>query len=540
MAMHEIICPHCGKAFKIDEAGYADILKQVRDGEFHRQLHERLELAEQDKRNAVELAQTKAASESQRDAAAKDAEIQELKAKLDAVEAAQKLAVVEARSAVEKERDALANELELAKQDKQNAVELAQTKAASESQMDASAKDSEIQELKAKLYAVEAAQKLAVVEARSAVEKERDSLANDLELARQDKRNAVELAQMRAASESQKDAAAKDAEIQSLKAKLDAVEAAQKLAISEAINAVERDCDKLKGDLEKAELAKQLAEKSLKDKYETQIKDRDDAIERLRDMKARLSTKMVGETLEQHCETEFNRIRATAFPRAYFEKDNDARTGSKGDYIFRDTNEAGTEIVSIMFEMKNEDDRTATKSKNEDFLKQLDKDRTEKGCEYAVLVSLLEPDSELYNTGIVDMFHRFPKTYVVRPQFFIPMITLLRNAAINSLQYKSELALVKAQNVDISNFESKLVTFQSAFAKNYEQASKHFQTAIEEIDKSIDHLQKTKDALLGTDRSLRLANDKAQDVTIKKLTRGNPTMAAKFSDLTNKAPSDAG
>ena len=449
MAMHEIICPHCGKAFKIDEAGYADILKQVRDGEFHRQLHERLELAEQDKRNAVELAQTKAASESQKEAAAKEAEIQELKAKLNAVEAAQKLAVVEARSAVEKERDAL---------------------------------------------------------------------ANDLELARQDKRNAVELAQMRAASESQKDAATKDAEIQSLKAKLDAVEAAQKLAISEAINAVERDCDKLKGDLEKAELAKQLAEKSLKDKYETQIKDRDDAIERLRDMKARLSTKMVGETLEQHCETEFNRIRATAFPRAYFEKDNDARTGSKGDYIFRDTNEAGTEIVSIMFEMKNEDDRTATKCKNEDFLKQLDKDRTEKGCEYAVLVSLLEPDSELYNTGIVDMFHRFPKTYVVRPQFFIPMITLLRNAAINSLQYKSELALVKAQNVDISNFESKLVTFQTAFAKNYEQASKHFQTAIDEIDKSIDHLQKTKDALLGTDRSLRLANDKAQDVTIKKLT----------------------
>src|ERR1017187_1295656 len=377
MAMHEIICPHCGKAFKIDEAGYADILKQVRDGDFERQLHERLELAEQDKQNAVELAQTKAASESQRDA---------------------------------------------------------------------SAKDTEIQELKAKLNAVEAAQKLAVVEARSAVEKERDSLANDLELARQDKRNAVELAQMRAASESQKDAAAKDAEIQSLKAKLDAVEAAQKLAISEAINAVERDCDKLKGDLEKAELAKQLAEKSLKDKYETQIKDRDDAIERLRDMKARLSTKMVGETLEQHCETEFNRIRATAFPRAYFEKDNDARTGSKGDYVFRDSDDAGIEIVSIMFEMKNENDRTATKNKNEDFLKQLDKDRTEKGCEYAVLVSLLEPDSELYNTGIVDMFHRFPKTYVVRPQFFIPMITLLRNAAINSLQCKSELALLKAQN----------------------------------------------------------------------------------------------
>jgi hypothetical protein len=239
-----------------------------------------------------------------------------------------------------------------------------------------------------------------------------------------------------------------------LKAKLDAIEVAQKLAITEAVSAVEKERDELKSGLERAELEKQLAEKSLKDKYETQIKDRDDAIERLRDMKARLSTKMVGETLEQHCETEFNRIRATAFPRAYFEKDNDARTGSKGDYIFRDSDEAGTEIVSIMFEMKNESDRTATKNKNEDFLKELDKDRTEKGCEYAVLVSLLEPDSELYNTGIVDVFHRYPKMYVVRPQFFLPIITLLRNAAMNSLKYKSELALVKAQNIDITNFET--------------------------------------------------------------------------------------
>jgi hypothetical protein len=540
MAMHEIICPHCGKAFKIDEAGYADILKQVRDGDFERQLHERLELAEQDKRNAVELAQSKAASESQKDVAAKDAEIQQLKAKLDAGEVARKLAITEALSVVKKERDNLANELELAKQDKRNAVELAQSKAAGESQKDAAAKDAEIQQLKAKLDAGEVARKLAITEALSVVEKERDNLANELELAKQDKRNAVELAQSKAASESQKDSAAKNAEIQGLKAKLDAVEAAQRLAISEAVSAVEKDRDKLKGDLEKVELEKQLAEKSLKDKYETQIKDRDDAIERLRDMKARLSTKMVGETLEQHCETEFNRIRATAFPRAYFEKDNDVRAGSKGDYIFRDEDEVGTDIVSIMFEMKNEDDRTATKNKNEDFLKQLDKDRTEKGCEYAVLVSLLEPDSELYNTGIVDMFHRYPKMYVIRPQFFIPMITLLRNAAINSLQYKSELALVKAQNIDISNFENRLLTFQTAFAKDYDLASRHFQTTVDEIDKSIDHLQKTKEALLGTVRSLRLANDKAQDVTIKKLTRGNPTMAAKFSDLANKDPSDAG
>lgn len=358
-----------------------------------------------------------------------------------------------------------------------------------------------------------------------------------LELAEQDKQNAIELAKTKVASESQKVAAAKDAEIQDLKAKLDVIEVKQTLAITEAVSVVVKERDQLKNGLERAELEKQLSEKALKDKYETQIKDRDDAIERLRDMKARLSTKMVGETLEQHCETEFNRIRATAFPRAYFEKDNDARSGSKGDYIFRDLDEVGTEIVSVMFEMKNESDRTGTKNKNEDFLKELDRDRTEKGCEYAVLVSLLEPDSELYNTGIVDMFHRYPKMYVVRPQFFLPIITLLRNAAMNSLQYKSELALVREQNIDITTFETELDTFKSAFAKNYDLASKRFQAAIDEIDKSIDHLQKTKEALLGTDRNLRLANDKAQDVTIKRLTRGNPTMAAKFAEFKKSDPS---
>ena len=466
--MHEIICPHCSKAFKIDEAGYADILKQVRDGAFEQQLHERLELAEQDKRNAVALAQANAAGEMQKSAVAKDSEIQELKARLDAAVVARKLAITEALGAVQKERDALANELQQAKRDRVAAAELAEAK-----------------------------------------------LVNGLQQA----------------------AADKDAEIQALKAKLDATEVMRKLAITEAVNGVERERDELKNGLARAELEKQLAEKSLKDKYETQIKDRDDAIERLRDMKARLSTKMVGETLEQHCETEFNRIRATAFPRAYFEKDNDARTGSKGDYIFRDLDESGTEIVSIMFEMKNENDRTSTKNKNEDFLKELDKDRTEKGCEYAALASLLAPDSELYNTGIVDVFHRFPKMYVVRPQFFLPIITLLRNAAMNSLKYKSELALVKAQNIDITNFEDKLETFKTGFAKNYEAASNSFKKAIDEIDKSIDHLQKTKDALLGTDRNLRLANDKAQDVTIKKLTRGNPTMAAKFAEIKNPGAS---
>lgn len=462
--MHEIICPHCTKAFKIDEAGYADILKQVRDADFEKQLHERLEFAEQEKLSAVELAIAKASSELQRATATKNAEIQELRSRLDTEEVARKLAVNEALSAVEKERDTLAYELEQTRREQESASKLVEAK-----------------------------------------------FLNEM----------------------QKSAATKESEILELKAKLESLEMGKKLAIAEAVNFVEKERDSLQSGLEKVRLEKQLSEKSLKDKYETQIKDRDDTIERLRDMKARLSTKMVGETLEQHCEVEFNRIRATAFPKAYFEKDNDARTGSKGDYVFRDRDDAGTEIVSIMFEMKNEGDQTATKKKNEDFLRELDKDRVEKQCEYAVLVTLLEPESELYNTGIVDVFHRYPKMYIVRPQFFIPIITLLRNAAMNSLQYKSELALMKAQNIDITNFESELEAFKSAFAKNYDLASKRFQTAISEIDKSIDHLQKTKEALLGTDRNLRLANDKAQDVTIKKLNRGNPTMAAKFSDLKN-------
>ena len=355
-----------------------------------------------------------------------------------------------------------------------------------------------------------------------------------LALAEKEKQAAIALARVQVASELQQAAAAKDSRIQALTAQIESHEMRQKLAIQDALGALERERDQLRSSLEKSALEKQLAEKSLKDRYETQLKDRDDMIERLRDLKARLSTKMVGETLEQHCENEFNRLRATAFPRAYFEKDNDARSGSKGDYIFRDVDESGTEIVSIMFEMKNESDTTATRSRNEDFLKELDRDRTEKGCEYAVLVSLLEPDSELYNSGIVDVFHRYPKMYVVRPQFFLPIITLLRNAAMNALHYKSELALAKAQNVDITRFEEELESFKSAFGRNYDLASRRFQTAIEEIDKSIDHLQKTREALLGTDRNLRLANDKAQDVTIKKLTRGNPTMAAKFTAL--KAP----
>ena len=452
--MNEIICPHCSKAFKIDEAGYADILKQVRDHAFEEQLQERLTLAEKEKESALALARHQALSEMQMAEAAKEKELQELRAKLQAGEVAQKLAISDALKVVEKERDSLLRDLEQAKSDNESATKLIEARL-----------NQEIQELKSKLNATDTSKQLAITQAVSVVEKERDTLQHKLS---------------------------------------------------------------------QAELEKQAAERSLKDKYETQIKDRDDAIERLRDMKARLSTKMVGETLEQHCETEFNRIRSTAFPRAYFEKDNDASSGSKGDYIFRDVDENDTPIVSIMFEMKNESDTTATKKKNEDFLKELDKDRNEKGCEYAILVSLLEPESDLYNSGIVDVFHRYPKMYVIRPQFFIPMITLLRNAAMNSLEYKQELALVKAQNIDITNFESDLDVFKTAFARNYDLASRKFKTAIDEIDKSIDHLQKTKEALIGTDRNLRLANDKAQDVTVKKLTRKNPTMKAAFEQLEDK------
>lgn len=435
--MHEIICPHCDKAFKIDESGYADIVKQVRDQQFKEQIHERLKLAEKEKLSAIELTKSQIISESEKAVAAKDAEIKELMNKLDAGDVKQKLAVTEALSAVEKERDQLLNQLQQATKEKQSAAQLA------------------------------------------------DAKLN---------------------SELQKVAATKEAELQ-----------------------------QLKNDLERTKYEKQLAETNLKDKYETQIKDRENEIERLRDMKAKLSTKMVGETLEQHCETEFNRIRATAFPRAYFEKDNDASAGTKGDFIFRDSvkdnEEDDIEIVSIMFEMKNENDETATKKKNEDFFKKLDKDRNAKGCEYAVLVSLLEPENELYNSGIVDVSHRYPKMYVIRPQFFIPIITLIRNAAENATQYKTELALMKSQNVDITNFEEDLETFKKGFARNYELASKKFKTAISEIDKTIDHLNKTKAALLGSENQLRLANNKADDLTVKKLTKNNPTMKAKFRKI---------
>jgi len=401
--MNEIICPHCKKAFKIDEAGYADILSQVRDQKFEEEIHNRLKLAEQSKLDAVKLAEANLKNTIQQAFAEKEKQLAEMKSRL--------------------ENAALQKQLE----------------------------------------------------------------------------------------------------------------------INKAVGEVEKKRNDLENDLKNKELEKEVLVQTLREKYAAELKAKDDIIkikneeiDFRKDLKQKLSTKMLGESLEQHCEIEFNKLRTTAFPKAKFGKDNDSSTGSKGDFIYREEDENGTEIISIMFEMKNEADETATKKKNDDFLKELDKDRNEKKCEYAVLVSMLESDSELYNTGIVDVSYKYPKMYIVRPQFFIPIITLLRNAAMNSLQYKAELALMKSENIDITNFEDNINKFKEGFSKNFDLARRQYQSAIAEIDKAIVNLQKTKESLTSSENNLRLANDKADDLTIKKLTKGNPTMISKFNDLNNK------
>ena len=423
--MNEIICPNCTKAFKIDEAGYADIQKQVRDHLFEEELNSRLQLAEKDKDSAVKLAEANIKSSLQNELANKEKELIALKAK---------------------------SELELSKE--------------------LSKKEVEISDMQSQILSAELTKTIAVSTAVKKVEKERDGLVIDLKLKESENK------------------------------------------------------------LQEKTLQEQFANK-LTTKDET-IKNRDEEISRLKDFKQKLSTKMVGESLEQHCEVEFNKLRAIAFPNAYFEKDNDSSGGTKGDYIYKEFDESGNEIISIMFEMKNENDETASKKKNEDFFAKLDKDRQDKNCEYAVLVSLLEKDNEFYNTGIVDVSYKSKKMYVVRPQFFIQIITLLRNAALNSMKYKAELNLMKNQNIDITKFEEKVDIFRKGFAHNYDLASRKFTTAIAEIDKTITHLNKTKEALLSSENNLRLANNKADELTIKKLTSGNPTMKAKFDELNNQ------
>jgi len=391
--------------------------------------------------------------------------------------------------------DEMSKRLKVLEKDKEKSVELAIQNIRLEMQEAAFLNEKKMQELQSQLSAAHSEKTMAVNKIKHTFEKERDSLSYLLEKTRE-------------------------------KSEYD-----KKIAVSNAITELKEGYEKIKNSLDKVELQRALSERSIKMRYEIQLKERDDLIERLRDMKLKLSTKMVGESLEQHCENEFNRLRATAFPNAYFDKDNDASFGSKGDYIFRDIDTEGNEIVSIMFEMKNECDSTSSKKKNEDFLKELNKDRIEKNCEYAVLVSLLESDNDLFNSGIVDVSYRYPKMYVVRPQCFLPIISLLRNASLKALEYKSELAAIKEQNIDITNFENSLELFKDSFGKNYSLASKRFETAIMEIDKSINHLQKTKDSLLGADRNLRLANDKAKEVSVKRLTRNNPTMREKFNSI---------
>jgi len=404
-----------------------------------------------------------------------------------------------------------------------------------ETDIDASTIASVVNSIKKDTFNAEVAKVRKQVEREKALEaklKEQELLekVNSLKL---EKESVAKLAEANARNASQADIAKREAEVAELRAQLQATITEKQLAVTEAVTRVEKERDQLLSELKSKDAEKQLLESSLKDKYSTELKNKDEMIAYYKDMKAKLSTKMVGETLEQHCEIEFEKLRASAFQRAEFGKDNDASSGSKGDYIYRETDERGTEIISIMFEMKNENDETATKKTNESFLKELDKDRREKRCEYAVLVSLLEADNELYNTGIVDKSHVFGKMYVVRPQFFIPIITLLRNAALNSLKYKQELALVQSQNIDVTNFESQLSDFRDSFGRSYRLASERFSDAVASIDKSIAQLQKTKENLLKSEDHYRIANNKADELTVKKLTRNNPTMREKFEQSAN-------
>lgn len=473
--MNEIKCPHCGQVFTVDESGYAALLNQVRDHEFQRELNERISLAEKNREQDMALVVAKAEEELRAQIAQRDSQL----------------------AAQTEQFRAEAKDLQLAAQNE---------KAELEKQLEA---------LKAQLQSqaseADTARKLAVADALSAesdklraVEKERDSLAQQLETQRQQASTETQLALQK------QESTLKDARI-AVERERDELRA-QVVREQEALARIEAE--------HKATLAEKLAAK------DELIADREREILRIQDMKAQLSTKMLGESLEQHCEIEFNRLRPTAFPHAYFEKDNEVIEGTKGDFVFRDFDEEGNEIISIMFEMKNEADDSVNRKTNESHFKKLDADRKKKNCEYAVLVSLLEPENELYNTGITDVSYRFEKMYVIRPQFFIPIITLLRNAALSSLQYRKELALVRQQNIDVTNFEDQLADFKDKFGRNYRIASQKFQKAIEEIDKSIDHLQKIKDNLIGSENQLRLANDKAEDLTVKKLTRKNPTMKA--------------
>lgn len=534
--MNEIKCPHCGKVFQVDERGFADILRQVRTAEFDKEIAQREGMLQEQNAQAVKLAVAKAQQDAQAETAQRDARIAELETRL----AAEKREREQAEKSSQLEH---ANELEAALAKKQ--AEIVQLQAdVKKLSADHDAQNRIAKAEHERLLSDATAQRDAEIAAlRQQISSQESAFKQQLEsqVQQYSQKIAADKAESArvAAEESAKLQQTIVAQKQQLESQTQQFKAEKELAVSEARATVERQRDELAAQvkLQEAQAAQERA--ALREKMTNElaakdelIKYKDEEIARVKEMKARLSTKMVGESLERHCETEFNKIRATAFPHAYFEKDNDVVDGTKGDFVFRETDPAtGEEVVSIMFEMKNENDETRTKHKNEDFFAKLDSDRKKKRCEYAVLCTMLEPENELYNEGIVDVSYRYEKMYVIRPQFFIPIISILRNAALSALQYKTELAEVRNQNIDITNFENSMEDFKTKFARNYDLASRKFQTAIDEIDKTIDHLQKTKEALLGSERNLRLANDKAQDLTIKKLTRKNPTMKAKFAAL---------
>ena len=534
--MNEIKCPHCGKVFQVDERGFADILRQVRTAEFDKEIAQREGMLQEQNAQAVKLAVAKAQQDAQAETAQRDARIAELETRL----------VAEKREREQAEKSSQiehANELEAALAKKQ--AEIVQLQAdVKKLSADHDAQNRIAKAEHERLLSDATAQRDAEIAAlRQQISSQESAFKQQLEsqVQQYSQKIAADKAESArvAAEESAKLQQTIVAQKQQLESQTQQFRAEKELAVSEARAVAERQRDELAAQVKLQEARAAQEQAALREKMTNElaakdelIKYKDEEIARVKEMKARLSTKMVGESLERHCETEFNKIRATAFPHAYFEKDNDVVDGTKGDFVFRETDPAtGEEVVSIMFEMKNENDETRTKHKNEDFFAKLDSDRKKKGCEYAVLCTMLEPENELYNEGIVDVSYRYEKMYVIRPQFFIPIISILRNAALSALQYKTELAEVRNQNIDITNFENSMEDFKTKFARNYDLASRKFQTAIDEIDKTIDHLQKTKEALLGSERNLRLANDKAQDLTIQKLTRKNPTMKAKFDAL---------
>lgn len=534
--MNEIKCPHCGKVFQVDERGFADILRQVRTAEFDKEIAQREGMLQEQNAQAVKLAVAKAQQDAQAKTAQRDARIAELETRL----AAEKREREQAEKSSQLEH---ANELEAALAKKQ--AEIVQLQAdVKKLSADHDAQNRIAKAEHERLLSDATAQRDAEIAAlRQQISSQESAFKQQLEsqVQQYSQKIAADKAESArvAAEESAKLQQTIVAQKQQLESQTQQFRAEKELAVSEARAVAERQRDELAAQVKLQEARAAQEQAALREKMTNElaakdelIKYKDEEIARVKEMKARLSTKMVGESLERHCETEFNKIRATAFPHAYFEKDNDVVDGTKGDFVFRETDPAtGEEVVSIMFEMKNENDETRTKHKNEDFFAKLDSDRKKKGCEYAVLCTMLEPENELYNEGIVDVSYRYEKMYVIRPQFFIPIISILRNAALSALQYKTELAEVRNQNIDITNFENSMEDFKTKFARNYDLASRKFQTAVDEIDKTIDHLQKTKEALLGSERNLRLANDKAQDLTIKKLTRKNPTMKAKFAAL---------